>query len=36
MKINFYVKKDRADEDIANKKTDAGNIRVALKSDDSR
>ncbi len=29
MQINFYVKKDLADEDIASKKTDAGNIRVS-------
>jgi len=29
LKINFYVKKDWEDEDIANKKTDAGNIRIS-------
>jgi predicted transcriptional regulator of viral defense system len=29
LKINFYVKKDWADEDIENKKTDAGNIKVS-------
>ncbi len=29
LKINFYVKKDWADEDIVSKKTDAGNIRVS-------
>jgi predicted transcriptional regulator of viral defense system len=29
LKINFYVKKDWADEDIESKKTDAGNIRVS-------
>jgi predicted transcriptional regulator of viral defense system len=29
MKINFYVKKGWANEDIANKKTDAGNIRLS-------
>ncbi len=29
LKINFYVKKDWADEDIVNKKTDAGNIKMS-------
>lgn len=29
LKINFYVKKDWEDEDIINKKTDAGNIKVS-------
>ena len=29
IKINFYVKKKWTDEDIVNKKTDAGNIQVS-------